>query len=254
MHINLDKKFRQKFNELDQICKLIYPKYSNGFDAIRQFAYSLDGDNKQTLLNIIKARNMNIHDKNDIISFNREAIDFLQGLIDGANRKYYNGSKNKIDWNIENLRTKNLKSMGSKLNYTLKKYSFLTNDQIIKIKNELSNYIDLERKTSGLENVKKYYFEFLTAVRLIESKTEVKNARNAIRENNLRKAKAKAKNEIEKMFASIINDTSLFNLVLRNRAKNLKKSAIISINRCTNYNQLSDILEEYELEFDEIDS
>ena len=250
---DINKQFKLKFNELDQLCKLMYPEYPNGFDAIRKFAYSLEGDNKNTLLNIIKARNMNTHDNNDIISFNKQAVVFLQGLIDGINRKIHNGSRVKIDSDVENLRTRNLKIMHSKINNVMSKYSFLSKDQILQIKGELNNYINHERTTSGLENVKKYYFEFLDAIKLIESRTEVRTARRKNKENNLEKAKLRAINEIEQMFAEVINDTSIFNIVVRNRAKNLKKSAISSINRCFSFEQIEDILEDYEYKFEDIE-
>lgn len=249
---SINKQFKLKFNELDQLCKLMYPKYPNGFDAIRQFAYSLEGDNKNTLLNLIKARNMNTHDNKDIISFNKQAVDFLQGLIDGVNRKIHNGSKVKIDSDIENLRTRNLKKMSSMINSVMSKYSFLSKDVILEIKGELNNYINHERTAIGLENVKKYYFEFLDAIKLIESRTEVRTARRKNKENNLGKAKSRALNEIERMYAEVINETSIFNIVTRNRAKNLKQSAISSINRCFSFEQIDDVLEDYEFEFEDI--
>ena len=141
--MNLNQQFKLKFNELDQICRKMYPKETDNFKAMRKFAYSLDNKNKSTLLNLIKARNMNTHDDTNIISFNKDAIDFIQGLIDGANRKYYNGSRNIIDSKIENQRTKNLKTMSFKLKETIKKYSFLNTSSINSIRGELNNYIEL---------------------------------------------------------------------------------------------------------------
>ena len=250
--MDINKQFKLKFNELDQLCKLMYPQYPNGFDAIRKFAYSLEGDNKNTLLNIIKVRNVNTHDNNDIISFNKEAVVFLQGIIDGVNRKIYNGSKVKIDSDVENLRTKNLKIMSSKINYVTNKYSFLSKNQIDQIRNELNNYITNERKASGLENVKKYYFDFLNAVKLLEARPEVRGIRRKNKEINLERAKLRAINEIEQMYAEVINDTSFLNIIRRNRANNIKKSAISSINRCFSYEQIEDVVEDYENKFDEI--
>ena len=66
--MNLNQQFKLKFNELDQICRKMYPKETDNFKAMRKFAYSLDNKNKSTLLNLIKARNMNIHDDTNIIT------------------------------------------------------------------------------------------------------------------------------------------------------------------------------------------
>ena len=201
--MDYDKQFKLKFNELDQLCKLMYPKYLFKFDAMRQFAYSLDGKNKSTLLNLIKARNVGTHDPVDLISFNPAAIDFLQGLIDGANRKYYNGLRGKIDPDIENLRTKNLKIMSSTLNNVINKYSHLDYNSIKRVKDYLNKYIDLERKANKLELVKKYYFDFLNEVKLIGSRNgvviiESVKKEKTINENNNRSKKTSVNDEKSK--------------------------------------------------------
>lgn len=252
LQMNINQQFKQKFNELDQLCKRMYPKYPKGFDAMRQFAYSLEGENKNTLLNIIKTRNVNTHDSVNVISFNKAAVDFLQGLIDGANRKYYNGSKNKIDSNIENLRTKNLKVMGSKVNWVIKRYSFLNTNSLNDIRSELNRLIQLERTASGLENVKKYYFDFLTTVKMIENRSDVRNARRKKKESNLNSARNRARNEIEDLYAEVINNTSFLNLIIRNKAKLLKKSALDSIERCNDFYNLDEIVDQYQDLFDDL--
>ena len=257
-----NNQFKLKFNELDQICKkMYYPKHQGGFKAMREFAKTLDVRNRNALLNLINARNMNTHDDTDIISFNKEAIEFLQGLIDGANRKYYNGSSNSIDAKIENLRTKNLKTMSFKMNDTLKKYSFLNSSSINSIRSELNNYIELERRASGLEAVKKHYFDFLSAVNLIESRSDVRSARKQKQEakrqqrnESFARARDRAINEIEGFYAEAISNTTIFNVIKRNKAKKLKESAIQSIYRCSNYDDLDDVVSDYEDLFYDLDS
>ena len=250
--MNLDNQFKKKFNELDQLCKSVYPNYPNGFDALRQFANSLEGKNKTTLLNLIKARNMNTHDDTNIISFNKESIDFIQGLIDGIKRKYYNGLNVKIDSKIENQRTKNLKIMSSYLESTINKYKFLNINSLNDIRKILSNYINLESKAKNLTEIKKYYFDFINEINLIESRNDVCIARKQKKENNLLKAKNNAINKIESFYAEIINDTTFFNVIIRNKAKLLKTSAITSINRCSCFNELNKIIYEYEEKFYDI--
>lgn len=251
--MNINEEFKMKFNQLDQICKKLYPKYPKGFDALRQFAYSLESNNKSTLLNIIKARNINTHDDTNIISFNRDSIKFLQGLIDGANRRLHNGLDNKIDANLENLRTKNLKIMGSKFNYVISKYSFLSRSELENIKTDLFLYIEKEKRAKTLELIKKYYFDFLNFVKLIEKRPSVKRARSEKKAISLENAKTKAINDIEQMFIGVISETTLFNVLIRNNAKALKKSAITSIGRAKSFYEIETILEEYEDKFDSLD-
>ena len=257
--MDINKQFKLKFNELDQICRKLYPGKTDKFDALREFAYSLDQKSKSTLLNIIKIRNVNTHDDTDLFHFNRDAITFLQGLIDGANRKYYNGARTKIDSKIENLRTKNLKQMGSRINEVLKKYSFLNVSSLNSIKTELNNYIELERKANGLENVKKCYFDFLNAVGMIESRNDVRNARSEQknlrqqqRNQNIQKAKNRAINEIENYYLEAMNNTSVFSIGKRKRIKEIRESARQAILRCNNYDDIDDVLLDYEDLFDDL--
>ena len=250
--MNLNEQFKLKFNELDQLCKTLYPKHQKGFDALRQFAYSLEGNNKSTLLNLIKARNMNTHDDTNIISFNKEAIQFIQGLINGAKRRVQGGPKLKIDAECENLRSKNLNIMNSKMNFIISKYSFLNKSDIDKIRRELNEYITKEKSANNIDSIKKHYFDFLNSVKLIESTPAVKNARSERKAQNLENAKSKAINEIEQMFTEVISETSLFNVVVRNKANLLKKSAISSIYRCKSFYEIENIIEDFEEKFDDL--
>lgn len=250
--MNLNEQFKLKFNELDQICKSMYPDCSRGFDAIRKFANSLEGNNKTKLLNIIKLRNINTHEDTNIMSFNKEAIKFLQGLIDGAKRISNNVSTIKIDSNTENLRTKNLREMNSRLKYIINKYNFLDKIYLDEIKNDLTFYINKAQKANNIEMIKQCYFDFVSYIHSIESKASVKKTRMIIKNAKLEKAKNSAINDIESLYANVINNTSIFNIIIRNRVKTLRISAIESIERSTSFDELHDIIEEYEDIFDDI--
>ena len=251
--MDINEKFKMKFNELDQLCKKMYPECKgSSFTAIRKFANTLDANNKSTLLNLISARNMKTHDKTNIINFDQGAVKFIQGLIDGINRKMHNGLNIRIDSELENLRTKNLKIMSYKINGIISKYSFLDKKYIDNIRNELNIFIEKEKKASNLDLIKKYYFDFLNYCKLIESRPEVKATRQAKREQSLERAKSKAINDIERMYMEIIAETTLFNITKRNKAKHIKESAIMSLNRANSFYEIEDIVDEYEDYFNDL--
>jgi hypothetical protein len=138
--MKLDDIFIKKFNELDQLSKKLYPKYSNKkFDALRHFAYSLSQSDKSSLLNLITARNTYAHDERNLIHFDQQSINFIQGLIDGANRKLHYGKKHPIDSDTENLRTNNLRIMSKKLNQLQNKMYSLSDKEINRYKSYLNS-------------------------------------------------------------------------------------------------------------------
>lgn len=149
--------------------------------------------------------------------------------------------------------------MGSRINEVLKKYSFLNVSSLNSIKTELNNYIELERKANGLENVKKCYFDFLNAVGMIESRNDVRNARSEQknlrqqqRNQNIQKAKNRAINEIENYYLEAMNNTSVFSIGKRKRIKEIRESARQAILRCNNYDDIDDVLLDYEDLFDDL--
>ena len=157
---SLQKEFLSLFNELDQLCKLMYPKNSShGFDSMRSFAYSLDNSNKSTLLNIIKIRNISLHDANNIVEVSSSSVQFLQGILYGARRRYYNKSRIKIDARLENLRTSNLHTLSKKINIIQSKFMNAETGKKQKVIDGLQRCIDQERSASHLEDLKKYFFD-----------------------------------------------------------------------------------------------
>ena len=87
---------------------------------------------------------------------------------------------------------------------------------------------------------------------MIENRGDVKNARRKKKENNLNSARNRARNEIEDLYAEVINNTSFLNLIIRNKAKLLKKSALDSIERCNDFYNLDEIVDQYQDLFDEL--
>lgn len=146
--MNNNEIFKEKFNELDKLCRELYPESKwdkDGFRALRLFSKTLSVSDSKTLNNIINSRNIYTHDR-PIINFSQDAISFIQGLIDGVKRKLYNKSNIAIDSNIENLRTKNLRQMSEKINEIAQKFCILSRNEINNIKNEMMQYIDMEKK------------------------------------------------------------------------------------------------------------
>ena len=86
--------------------------------------------------------------------------------------------------------------------------------------------------------IKKYDYDFLNALKLIETRPEVRTARQNRKIQNLEHSKKKAINSIEQSCAEIISETSLFNIFTRSKVKTLKKSAIASIQRCDSFSQI----------------
>lgn len=252
-YMNINTEFINKFNKLDQLCQQLYNKSKkNGFDALKHFAQSLEGNNKNTLLNLIKARNMLVHNDINIINIKKDALEFLQGLIDGINRKIHNGYAHTIDSELENLRTSNLKKMSNTNQLIIKKYKFLSNSALNEISNDLKYYIDQERKANTLESIKNIYFQFQNCVDLIENRPYVKEARQLKKQTNFAKVKNEALQTIELLYCDVINETHVLNIILRNRAKLIKKSAIEAINNCTTINQINNIIELYEEKFEDL--
>lgn len=75
--MSLKKDFKLKVNELDKLCKKLYPEHQNGFDAINEFANSLVNATKIRLLELLnenKGRN----------SIDKDSLKFLQAIITEA--------------------------------------------------------------------------------------------------------------------------------------------------------------------------
>ena len=142
--------------------------------------------------------------------------------------------------------------MSSKINGIISKYSFLDKKYIDNIRNELNVFIVKEKRASNLDLIKQYYFDFLNYCKLIESRPEVKATRKAKKEQSIERAKNEAINDIERMYTEIITETSLFNITKRNKAKHFKDSAINSIYRAKSFNEIEEILEDYEDFFNDL--
>lgn len=246
--MNTDEQFKQKFNELDQICKKLYPaKAKTGFASMREFANSLSSNDKNTLTNLISSRNTHTHDDRVLFHFDAAAVRFLQGLIDGANRKLHNGLNSKIDPTVENLRSANLKEMGQKLFYLDSTLYSLSDNQKNNVKQELKKYIDNERKAVGLEAVKKEYFDFLSRYNQV-----VKQEKSTRYKKGLENEKNDAINAVESMYRQVIAETTIFNISKRKNAKHLLESGINSINRCKDFNALSKCLDDLDDAFNSL--
>ena len=258
-----EKKFKAKFNELDQLCQKVYPKCKKGtFAALKEFSKTLDDSSKSTLLNLISARNMNTHDENDIISFKSNSITFLQGLIDGLNRKYHNGLNIKINANNENLRTKNLKSMSAILNQVLNRYHFLSLNDLNNIKSKLISYIENEKRAKDYDSIRKHYFGFCEVVQNLEKEKCVQDVRNAYKKKKDQQAKLHRKANLEKAKRQIINKIEISTsaqiaalpVLAFNKKRNIKAlgdKLLQAVNRCHSIDELENISEELDDAFDD---
>lgn len=254
---NYDAQFKKKFNELDALTKQLYPNDKKGYDALRKFSNTLSKRDKSTLDNIIRSRHYYTHDERTLFHFDKDAVDFLQGLIDGLNRKIHNGARVKIDPDVENLRTQNLRKMGKMVNELNSYLPILNASEISAIKNELNRYIDREKTARGLEEVKKHYFDFMHDYQMLKKCPEYLSAKNRInrenqvrRENNLEKAKKRGINEIYASYNQLIADTNIWNISIRNKAKTILKNGIESVNRCNSFDDIDDVVDDVTYELD----
>lgn len=256
----VSEQFKAKFNELDQLCKRIYTNYPKGFTAMRHFAETLNTSDKTTLLNLIKARNINAHDENNIISFNEDSLVFIQGLLDGLKRKYYNKSSINIDSKNENLRTKYLKDISYKVNSINNSFPYLTAGELKNVKSKFNIYIEKLRNAEGYENIRKIYFSCMEELKNLSKSNDVMQAKNRVKklnnqrfQKNLENKKISATNELDAMYRDIIANTSVFNIITRSNAKKIYNNALNSINKCKTLDQIDDILDEIDDTFDDLD-
>lgn len=225
---------------------------------MRQFAYSLNPSDKDKLLNILKYRNGSVHTDSTFIHFDHQAIVFLQGLIDGCNRKIYNHSANKIDPKIENLRTENLRKMGHMAGNLNNRYRILDQRQLEQIRSRLNNYVSQEKSARGLEQVKQAYFDFINYYNSISNSNEVRSAvakkkqaniqRNRqIYGQNLAKYRSAALAELEDTYGKILSSISIFHIGIRRKLKDIyihKKNAILYAKDLDTLDDLADSIED----------
>ena len=263
--MDTNEEFKNKFNEIQYLCDELFPITSvedgekNLYDSIRKFADTLNNSQKSTLLNILKIRNIHTHNEIRLFNISCETIEFMQGIIDGLNRKKYYNMNNQIDVSNENLKTKNLKIMSQKLNKLNKKLWMLNAAQINIIKSEFEGYILDEKKAVGRDEIKNNFFKFLNQFNSVTKRTIVLSAlekRKKQKQNQYIKllniAKERAKNELFNYYQDTINEISGFHPFLKKRAKQLYNELIINVQNCVTFDDLENFLEDAEEYFDDI--
>jgi hypothetical protein len=183
----------------------------------------------------------------------------LQGLIDGANRRYYNHLNFPINSDLENLRTKNLKTMGHISAELGSSYKILSSESLGKMRQTLDHYISEERSANGLEAIKSYYFQFLDyyksipnsndyrcAVNEIKSRQQEANRRNQEAQKRsyaeeLEKRRKKALSDLERIYAIVLSKVGFFQIGTKVKLKNIYTHTKSAIEIASNIQTLDDI-------------
>ncbi len=97
--------FMKKFNELDQLCKVTFVQETLDFKSLRVFADTLQPESKSLLLNIISIRNIVTHSKVALVTINKEAVEALEGFIEGLKRSVTYELAYKINPLVEKQKT-----------------------------------------------------------------------------------------------------------------------------------------------------
>lgn len=239
--------FIRKFNILDDLCKKRYPNCKN-FDAIRKFANTLPGADKETLLSIIHVRNT-IHDQRNLVSVNPDCLKFIDGLIKGLQSK----NSGPIDADMEYLKSKNLQKMSIMMQQLPSKTYMASREVQRNIKATLTGYLEKEKHATNIDKVKKHYFDFCGYYNNIHNLPEIKSARAVNRERSLEKKRQSVLLEIEHLYnqarAEIYDEPFLVRGNLKKKLKLIFESYKTRVLSCNDFDDLDEILDDAEFRF-----
>ena len=248
MQANKDP-FIKKFNILDDLCKRRYPECPKGFSAIKKFAETLQGADKDTLKSIILLRNT-IHDQRNLVSINSDCLKFMDGLIKGLQ----SNTKGPIDADLENLRSNNLQKMSEMLKHLSSKTHMISVVEQSKIKAKLMDYIECEKRASSIERAKKFYFDFCAYYNNIHNLSAVKEARAEHRERSIERKRQSVLSQIQHFYNQAlvaVEDEPFFSRgKLKKKLKQIFEGYRTRVLSCYDFDDLDDLLDNAEIDLD----